>query len=191
VSRARWVGLRNVDEWAAQLRDRTWWIVRADWGEAFIIGDSPVVSATAIGQDGGWGPLLGDGSTVLAFPLAPTAGLLISGPLLPTTTDRDGIVSWVNRSTWRSATEYVAAQSRELLETVRASIPADVDATISFPSLEGEGFLAGVGSSYRSMASIWLELDRRRFPLRSWTDRRCVMSTPEHGAEIRSEIRQR
>jgi hypothetical protein len=33
VARARWVGLRNIEEWAAQLRDRVWWIVRADQGE--------------------------------------------------------------------------------------------------------------------------------------------------------------
>ena len=180
VAEARWVGLRNANEWAEMLRRRMWWLVRARDDEGFIIGDSPVVSASALGHDGEWQPLIGGGFTVLAFPLSPRAALLVSGPAMPTMIESDGLVSWINRTTWRWATEYVAAESRDLLKVVSGEVPTGPQATVSFPEVTDQAREAGLASAFRTMTQLWIESDAPRF-LDRWVRGPSCPANPRRG----------
>ena len=180
---ARWVGLRHADEWANVLCSRLWWIVCAPDDEGFVVGDSPVVSAMALGHDAEWQPLVGDGSVIVAFPLSPRVALLVSGPLMPVSDL--SLVAWVNRTSWRWAEEYVAADSRARLEAVMASVPGGKDATVTFPTDPLTAWQQGAASVFRTVGDILFEVLQRDFSGRYVYRPRCNGRLPGDFAPVR------
>lgn len=155
IETARWFGLRHSGELAELLRSRNWWLAKARPRSSFVIGDSPVVSAVAIGHDAGWQPLAGDQFGILAFPLSPAVALLISGPILPVAIDPTDIVPWINRTTLRWADRYVAGHDRTAIEVVLTEVLEPVDKVV-FPADPERWVRQGVGAAVHIVIDAYM-----------------------------------
>jgi hypothetical protein len=119
----RWFGLRNAGDIADRLHQFQWWVVKTTPEDGLVVGDSPAVAGLAVGEEGGWYPLLGEDTMLIAMPLAPNLALLISRHVILAGRDEPGdelpnIVRWLNRRSWLWAKDYVFARDRATLERV-------------------------------------------------------------------------
>lgn len=139
------------------IADMSWWVVRAEPSERFVLGDTPLAAATALGHDDEFRPLLGSSSFVLAMPLHPEVALLATPtPGLPMTGDQ-GLVDSVNRLSWSWAEHHVIAASVEDLNIVRGQLPADAwGRVLSVPVDEAAIRVAAAGDVARVLVgSSW------------------------------------
>lgn len=134
--RARLVDLaRRIGD---RLNTASWWVVRSAPGRNFVLGDTPVVSTTALGVDQGWRAILADDVFTVVMPLGPTVALLMAPqhifPVMEI--DFSQIGEAINRLVWRCADRYVLGRSQLDLEFAlpnaddnlrRASVPIEHD----------------------------------------------------------------
>ncbi len=95
-----------------------WWVLRAEAGSAFVLGDSPAIASIGLGYDDRWRAIFDTSSMLLAMPLSPDVALLIAPrSVMPLSASAvaDGTKA-LNRQIWRWAHRYVFARSQQDLE---------------------------------------------------------------------------
>lgn len=107
-----------------QIAASTWFVARADLGQTFVLGDSPVATTPSLGFDGKWQPLLGPAAFVIVMPIGPATALVVAPKvLMPTYDTGDTLTTDINRLIWRWADRYVLAASQDRLEAAWAAGP--------------------------------------------------------------------
>lgn len=121
--RVRWVGLTEAIQLGERLAAGSWWLLKADDGEAFAVGDSAVITTLAVGHDDVWRPLFDPATYAVMLPLGPSLLLLISPyPMIPGAGPTYDPVNTTNMLSWKWANRFVAGPSREGLEDLNARI---------------------------------------------------------------------
>lgn len=125
AERVRWVGLTEATQLGERLAAGAWWLLKADDGEAFVLGDSAVMTTLAVGHDDVWRPLFDPATYAVLLPLGPSLLLLISSnPMIPGAGPTYDPVNTTNMLSWKWANRFVAGPSRESLEDLRTRIEA-------------------------------------------------------------------
>lgn len=187
LARRRTRMLSMATDIGGRLAEANWWIVRAGYGEAFVLGDSPVAATISLGQDDAWRAIFSPEAFVVVMPLGPSLSLLIAPQMLVPITSIDmdlaGVTRAINRLIWRHADRYVLARHRSQLEAAwpgadkerRLSVSADLDV---------EHVAAAALRDVMSSAAKVLTLRARR-DWQHWTSCRLEFGWQPWGAEDR------
>lgn len=115
--------LEHVRPIGAAIAGGSWWILRANHGERFVLGDTPTAAAVALGHAATFRPLLGESSFVLSMPLHPEVAVLVTPqPVLPVSGASLDFVGAVNRASWFWSERYVVAQDASVLQELAESL---------------------------------------------------------------------
>jgi hypothetical protein len=189
--------LDSARDIGSQLARAHWWVVRAWAEEAFVLGDSPVVTTISLGYDDAWRAIFSDSTYVVIMPLGPSVALLTAPQrLVPVTgiEDVSQASGAINRLSWRSAGRFVVARDRVTLEAVlseaeptarRAVIPVDYDLARISRAAEVAVDQAVTTVWVRYVLRRWLEEEPHRW--RRWEGCRltfgdiAVVATIPHG----------
>lgn len=197
--------LAQATEIGGRLAQVNWWVVRAGKGEAFVLGDSPVVATRSLGYDDDWRAIFSAESYAVVMPLGPTFALIIAPQrILPITgldIDLAGLTRAINRLMWRHADRYVLARDRTQLESAwpeaddeqrRSSVDANVDtahvaiaAERDVTSIVAEVWWRRVRPEWQHWTSCRLEFGWQPWPAE---DRYLFASPLEHGSGPRLPV---
>lgn len=107
-----------------QIAASSWFVARADSGQTFVLGDSPVATTPSLGFDGKWQPLLGPAAFVIVMPIGPSAALVVAPKvLMPVFDTGQTLTTDINRLIWRWADRYVLAASEQRLDAAWSAPP--------------------------------------------------------------------
>jgi hypothetical protein len=135
----------------------SWFLVKSAPGEAFVLGDTPVVSTTSFGHDDQWRALLDRQAFIVLIPLNPLLALVIAPQhLMPVVaTEPSQVVGFINRTMWRAAGRFVLGRSQAQLEGVMANVEPDQLRTSLVPTLDAAAIEAkGAATAFHAAVRL-------------------------------------